>query len=66
MKQIIIALSWIVEVIYEDPTREFHWNAFPVEDYLRSQHTISVGRKTSQDVNRHNGFLTGQETFKAI
>jgi hypothetical protein len=42
VKQIIIALSLAVKAIYEDPTQDFHWNAFPVEQYLRSQYTISA------------------------
>ncbi|KAG2159698.1 RAVE protein 1 C terminal-domain-containing protein [Suillus bovinus] len=37
VKQIIVALSLIVKAIYEDPTQDFHWNAFPVEQYLRGQ-----------------------------
>jgi hypothetical protein len=46
VKQIIVALSWVVKAVYEDPTLEFHWNAFSVEDYLRSQHKISVRLNT--------------------
>ncbi|KAJ8594840.1 hypothetical protein M405DRAFT_857819 [Rhizopogon salebrosus TDB-379] len=50
VKQIIVALSWVVKAVYENPTREFHWTAFPVEDYMRSQHTIS-DRKPSKRYN---------------
>ncbi|OAX44398.1 hypothetical protein K503DRAFT_383768 [Rhizopogon vinicolor AM-OR11-026] len=50
VKQIIIALSWVVKAVYEDPMREFHWNAFPVEDYLHSQYTIS-DKKPSKPYN---------------
>jgi hypothetical protein len=42
VKQIIVALSLVVKAIYEDPTQDFHWNAFPVEQYLRGQHATSV------------------------
>lgn len=42
MKQIIVALSLAVRAIYEDPTQDFHWNAFPVEQYLRGQYMTSV------------------------
>ncbi|KAG1730794.1 RAVE protein 1 C terminal-domain-containing protein [Suillus occidentalis] len=41
VKQIVVALSLAVKAIYEDPTQDFHWNAFPVEQYLRGQYTIS-------------------------
>ncbi|KAG2150167.1 RAVE protein 1 C terminal-domain-containing protein [Suillus cothurnatus] len=41
VKQIIVALSLVVKAIYEDPTQDFHWNAFPVEQYLRGQHATS-------------------------
>lgn len=40
VKQIIVALSLVVKTIHEDPTQDFHWNAFPVEQYLGS-HVIS-------------------------
>lgn len=57
MKQIVVALSLAVKAIYEDPTRDFHWNAFPVEQYLRSQHTISASCFKDSVVTRDN-FLT--------
>lgn len=41
VKQIIVALSLAVKAIYEDPTQDFHWNAFPVEQYLRGQYMTS-------------------------
>jgi ubiquitin len=41
VKQIIVALSLVVKAIHEDPTQDFHWNAFPVEQYLRGQHATS-------------------------
>ncbi|KAG0704335.1 RAVE protein 1 C terminal-domain-containing protein [Suillus ampliporus] len=50
VKQIIVALSRVVKAVYEDPTLDFHWIAFPVEHYLRGQHMIS-DKKPSKRYN---------------
>ncbi|KAG2154690.1 RAVE protein 1 C terminal-domain-containing protein [Suillus clintonianus] len=50
VKQIIVALSRVVDAVHEDPTQDFHWNAFPVEHYLRGQHMIS-NKKPSKRYN---------------
>ncbi|KAG1784113.1 RAVE protein 1 C terminal-domain-containing protein [Suillus placidus] len=45
VKQIIVALSLVVKAIYEDPTQDFHWNAFPVEqpdETVFSRHMVET------------------------
>lgn len=65
MKQIVVALSLAVKAIYEDPTQDFHWNALPVEQYLRSQHMISASCFKDSVVTRDN-LLTEHQTLKTV